>query len=276
MTSASCRRIFPVLFFPMFFFSASSTFGAFCDLLWGGGNEATAYTAPYFPGRGGVSLANVPSPPMNIGAPDAGISVQATSTTRPLLVQQANIPTLTVPSGPVGAVGQPATSSAATATLSQLPPGSELMYILPPKEIPPEQCSPKGTPAIAVQVVPATTPGAVPVAVRSMTVSRPKIDYEWTYAPITESTETLVKVVDPRTGRTLRTFCETGERQSLLPWPHRKEVVSYEKVTVQVATPLSADAVQRLVSPPPVPPLAYGTGRPISSSEELTTTIIVP
>ena len=268
------RKIFPAVFFVVFLFSTSSTFGALCDFLWGGSNEATAYTAPYYPGKGGVSLANVPSPPMNLGAPDNGIPVQATPTTRPLLLQQANIPTLTVPSGPVGAVGQPATSPAETATLPNLPAGSELMYIMPPREIPPELCSPKGTPAVAVQVVPPTTPGAIPVAVRSMTVTRPKVGYEWTYAPITESTETLVKVVDPRTGRIVRTYCETGERQSMLPWPHRKEVVTYEQVTVQVATPLSPNAV-----PAPLPsttPLPYGTSRPAALPEGLTTTVIVP
>ncbi len=276
----SPTRTTTIFFFSVFLLTTSSTFGAFGDCLWGGGNESTAYTPPYYPGMGGVTLANAPSPPMNLGAPDSGIPIQGTPTTQPLVVQQANIPTIptiTVPTGPVGAVGQPATSPVATATLPNLPPGSELMYILPPKEIPAEQCSPPGTPAVAVQVVSPTTPGAIPVAVRSMTVTRPKIDYEWTYAPITETTETLVKVVDPRTGKTLRTYCETDERRSTLPWPHRKEVVSYEQVTVQIATPLSPDALQRISPTPqpnPVAPTVQRVGRPFSSGE-LTTTILV-
>ena len=141
------------------------------------------------------------------------------------------------------------------------------MYILPPKEIP-SLCPPKGTPAVAVQVVPPTTPGAIPVAVRNMTVSRPKIDYEWTYAPMTEKTDTLVKVVDRRTGRTLRTYCEVDEHRSLLPWPHRKEVVTYEQVTVQVAVPLAPNAVRQLA------PLTQRTERPITLINELTTTVL--
>jgi len=266
MSIASFRNIL----FVALILSSSPAFAAICDFLWGGGNEATAYTTPYLPGMGGVSLANAPSPPMNLGAPDTRIPVQATPTTQPLFVQQSNIPTLTVPSGPVGAVGQPATSSVAGATLSSLPPGTELMYILPPKEIPPEHCpSQQGTPAVAAQVVPPTTPGAIPVAVRNMTVTRPKTDYEWTYAPMTEKTETLVKVVDKRTGRVLRTYCETDERRSLLPWPHRKEVVSYEQVTVQVATPLSPNAVRQLV-----PLQTQRTARPITPTNELTTTVL--
>ena len=278
MTSTALRNIFSPLFFVVAFFSATATFGALCDFFWGGGNQATAYTAPYYPGKGGVSLANVPSPPMNLGAPDGGIPVQATPTTQSQLVQQANIPTITVPSGPVGTVGQPATSPLATTTLSSLPPGSELMYILPPKEIPPEHRLSKGTPAVAVQVVPPTTPGAIPVAVKTMTVTRPKVDYEWTYAPIDESTETLVKVVDPRTGRVLRTYSETDKHRSLLPWPHRKEVITYEQVSVQVATPLSPEAVRQLVpvQPPPTPPITHQSGRPITPAAGSMTTIVIP
>ena len=143
------------------------------------------------------------------------------------------------------------------------------MYILPPQEIPQELCPQRGTPAVAAQVVPPTTPGAIPVAVRTMTVTRPKIDYEWTYAPMTETTETLVKVVDQRTGRTVRTYCETDQRRSLLPWPHRKEVVTYEQVTVQVASPLSPDAVRQLV-----PLQMQRVERPIMPTGEMTTTVL--
>jgi len=268
MSATTPYKIFTSLLLAVFMFSASSTFAAICDFLWGGSNEATAYTAPYFPGMGGVSLTNAPSPPMNLGAPDTQIPVQATPTTQPLLVQQSNVPMLTVPSGPVGAVGQPATSSAVTPALGSLPPGAELMYILPPKDIPSEQCPPRGTPAIAAQVVPPTTPGAIPVAVRNMTVTRPKINYEWTYAPMAETTGTLVKVVDQRTGRVLRTYCETSNHRSLLPWPHRKEIVSYEKVVVQVATPLSPEAVRQLTSQ------TYRSERPIAPVNELTTTVL--
>jgi len=266
------------------FFLPSVVQAAVCDFLWGGGNGATAYTAPYFPGAGRSNLADAQAPPMNLGAPGTGIPVQATPTTQPLIVQQSAIPTLNVPTGPVGAVGQPATSVAATATLANLPPGSELMYILPPKEIPSELCSQKGTPAVATQVVAPTTPGAIPVAVRQMTVTKPKVDYEWTYAPIRETTETLVKVVDPKTGRVLRTYCTSDERRSTLPWPHRKEIITYEQVTVQVATPLSPNAVRGLAPQPsnitaPVPqtsstPLPHNVGRPIQPFNGLTTTVL--
>ena len=267
-----------------YFFSPLDAQAAICDFLWGGRNEATAYTAPYLPGMGRPTLANVQSPPMNLGAPNTGIPVQATTTTQPLVVQQSTIPTINVPTGPVGAVGQPATSASTTAALANLPPGAELMYILPPKEIPPELCSQKGTPAIAAQVVPPTTPGAIPVAVRQMTVTKPKVDYEWTYAPIRETTETLVKVVDPKTGRVLRTYCDSTERRSTLPWPHRKEVITYEQVTVQVATPLSPSAVRGLAPQPstlsaPSPqtsaaPMPYNVSRPIHSFNGLTTTVL--
>ncbi len=258
------KRNSPIIFLGGFFFlavwgAASSLFGAgFGDCLWGGRNEATYYTTPYTPGMGNVTLPVANAPGMNLGAPDPAIPVQGTASTQPINVQQANvptIPTIQVPTGPVGSVGQPATGRAAT-VLPNLPPGTELMYVMPPTDIPPEQCSPKGNPAVATQVVDPTTPGAIPVAVRNMVVTRPKVERRWTYGTIKETTETLVKVVDPRTGKVVRTYCETDERESTLPWPHLKEEITYEQVTVAVATPLSPTALRSLT------PLQSGPQQP--------------
>ncbi len=213
-----------------------------CDWIWGGPNEETAYSAPYLRGVNRVSLDDVASPNMNLGAPERGISVYPSQTVPGTVVPQANIPTITVPQGPVGSPGQPATSPYAT-TLPQAPPGTEIVYVLPvakTDEMGP-QCvdGVRRTPARSTQIVPPGTPGAIPVAVKTMTVVRPKVEYHWSYSPMRTTTETTVNVVDRRTGRVVRTYCKEDEEKSLLPWPHRKEVVTYETITARVGVPVS-------------------------------------
>jgi hypothetical protein len=235
-------------------------FGGVFDCFWGGANEETSYTPSYFPGMGGVTLSQPPQPPINFGAPlpaqqttgqttnqpinqttNQVIPVQATPHTQATLVPQATVPTITVPAGPIGSVGYPATQPVITNTnLPQLPPGTEIMYVLPgtPSK---EECldGVRGISATAANVVPSGTPGAIPVAVKTISVLKPKIKYYWTFSPIQTKTETLVKVVHPRTGKVIRTYCQTDEETSALPYLHRKEVVSYETVTAKVGTPIS-------------------------------------
>ena len=185
---------------------------------------------------GGVTLAQFTQPP-NLGAPPA-IPVQATPGTRAMDVPQANIPTITIPTGPVGSVGQPATFSG---TMPQIPPNAEIIHVLP-SSIPANAIcidSAKAIPATEARVVPAGTPGAIPVILRTITVRRPKVEYKWTYAPIVNKTETLVHVVDPRTGRVVRTYCHEETQRSMLPWLHRREVVTYETVEAKIAVPVS-------------------------------------
>jgi hypothetical protein len=234
--------------------------GGVFDCLWGGANEETSYTPSYFPGMGGVTLSQPPQPPINFGAPlpaqqmtgqttsqlinqttNQVIPVQATPHTQATPVPQATIPTITVPAGPVGSVGYPATQPViANTNLPQLPPGTEIMYVLPgtPSK---EEClnGVRGISATAANVVPSGTPGAIPVAVKTVSVLKPKIEYHWTFSPIQTKTETLVKIVHPRTGKIIRTYCQTDEETSALPYLHRKEVISYETVTAKVGTPIS-------------------------------------
>lgn len=227
-------------------------FGGVFDCLWGGVNEETSYTPSYFSGMGGVTLSQSPppQPPINFGAPPPTqqavspatnqiIPVQPTPQTQATSVPQATIPTITVPVGPVGSVGNPATQPVA-ANVSPLPPGAEIVYVMPntPAQ---EECldGVRGIPATAANVVPPGTPGAIPVAVKTVTVLKPKIEYRWTFSPMRTQTETLVKVVHPKTGKVLRTYCQTEEETSVLPCLHRKEIVSYETVTAKVGTPVS-------------------------------------
>ena len=230
------RVVFPPLFCVLCV--ASPVWGDFNDCLWGGSNEETAYSPTYLPGMGGIALTQF-SQPMNLGAPQPGIPVQATPGTQAVNVPQANIPTITIPTGPVGSPGQPATFQG---TLAAIPPGTEIVYILP-SSLPSQAVicvdGTKTIPATETKVVPATTPGAMPVALKTVTVRRPKVEYKWTYSPIETKTETLVKVVNPKTGRVVRTYCQEESERSMLPWLHRREVVSYETVEAKVAVPVS-------------------------------------
>jgi hypothetical protein len=97
----------------------------------------------------------------------------------------------------------------------------------------------KTIPAAEAKVVPANTPGAIPVALQTVTVRRPKVEYHWTYAPIATKTETLVQVVDPRSGRVVRTYCKEDLERTSLPWLHLREVITYETVTAKVGVPVS-------------------------------------
>jgi hypothetical protein len=230
------------LVFSLFFFAVlcvhSPVFGDLNDCFWGGSNEETSYSPTYVPGMGGITLAQY-QPPMNLGAPQPAIPVQATYNAQAISVPQANIPTITIPTGPVGSVGQPATFPGAVA---QAPPGTEIVYVmssaLPSNAV---ICvdGAKTIPATEAKVVPANTPGAVPVALQTVTVRRPKVEYHWTYAPIATKTETLVQVVDPRSGRVVRTYCKEDSERTMLPWLHRREVVTYETVTAKVGVPVS-------------------------------------
>lgn len=225
------------------FLRVSSASGqSVCDWAWGGSNEETAYSQPYIRSLNRVSLDEVASPKTNLGAPERAIPVQPSPSVPGAVIPQATIPTITIPQGPVGSPGQPATSPLGT-TLPQAPPGSEIVYVLPVEKPEGEttQCidGVQRTPARSTRIVPPGTPGAIPVAVKTMTVVRPKVEYHWSYSPIRTKTETTVNVVDPRTGRVVRTYCKEDEDKSLLPWPHRKEVVTYETITAKVGIPVS-------------------------------------
>jgi hypothetical protein len=179
---------------------------------------------------------------MNLGAPQPGLPVQATQQTQPITVPQANIPTITIPTGPVGSVGQPATFPG---VVGQMPPGVEIVYVMP-SSIPSqaEICvdGVKTIPAVESKVVPPNTPGAIPVALKSVMVRKPKVEYHWTYGPVVTKTETLVQVVNPRTGKVVRTYCHEDSDRTMLPWLHRREVKSYETVEAKVAVPVSVAA----------------------------------
>jgi hypothetical protein len=94
-------------------------------------------------------------------------------------------------------------------------------------------------PATEVKIVPANTPGAIPAALKTVTVRRPKVEHHWTYAPIVTRRETLINVVDPRSGRVVRTFCQEDTHRTALPWLHRREVITYETIEAKVAVPVS-------------------------------------
>jgi hypothetical protein len=231
------------LFFPLFCCCVACTpppvAGQVGDHIWGGKNEETSYSPTFVPGMSGVSLAQYQHPAMNLGSPQPAIPVQATPNTQAVNVPQANIPTITIPTGQVGSVGQPA---AFAGPVQQVPPGAEILYILP-SSIPSAAVicvdGVKTVPATEVTAVPATTPGAIPVALKTVMVKRPKVEYHWTYAPVVTKRENLVHVVDPRSGRVVRSFCQLDEESTMLPWLHRREVITYETVEAKVAVPVS-------------------------------------
>ena len=231
------RPVFSV-FFVVVLCICAPVFGDLSDCFWGEGNAETTYSPPYFPGMGGITLAQY-QPPMNLGAPQPAIPVQATHQTQAVTVPQASIPTITIPAGPVGSVGQSATFPGAAVPA---PPGTEIVYIMP-ASLPSNAVicvdGVKTIPAAEAKVVPASTPGAIPVALQTVTVRKPKIEYHWTYAPVVTKTETLVQVVDPRSGRVVRSYCKEDSERTMLPWLHRREVITYETVTAKVGVPVS-------------------------------------
>ncbi|MCL2744507.1 MAG: hypothetical protein FWE67_11715 [Planctomycetaceae bacterium] len=212
------------------------------DCLWGGSNEETSYTVPFGSGLSrGLSPNNTN---MNLGAPPAGIPVQATPQAQAGVISQTAIPTINpqMMTGSIGTVGQPATVHTNVADVSgqQLPPGTEIVYVRQ-KQIPAEQECQDGvvrSAAVETEIVPANTPGAIPVAIKTMTVTRPKVERRWSFSPIKQKTEKVVEVIDRRTGKVVKTYCEEEEYQSSLPWLHLKESVTYETVDVKVAVPV--------------------------------------
>lgn len=234
------RVLLTNLFMMTMLFLSNNVFGnTLGDCLWGGRNEETLYKTPFVPGMGRTELAQLPSSQMNLGAPPPGIPIQATANTQNTQVPQATLPTSNAPVNQIGTVGLPATSPNAV-RLPQAPPGTEIMFVLPTKTAEKDECCDgvRSTPALAAEVVPPGTPGAIPVAVQTMTVTRPKITHRFTYAPIRTQTDKLVEVIDQRTGQIVKTYCETDEHHSMLPWPHMEEIVTYETISAKVATPI--------------------------------------
>ena len=232
------RVIFPLFFFCILCISPP-VWGDLSDCIWGGANQETTYSPTFVPEISGVSLAQYQHPSMNLGAPQPAIPVQATPFTQSVNVPQANLPTITIPAGQVGSPGQPATFPG---LVPQAPLGVEIVYILRPSAPSHAVIYLDGVqtiPATEAKVVPAGTPGAIPVALKTVTVRRPKVEYHWTYAPVVTKRETPVQVVDPRTGRVVRTFSREDVESTALPWLHRREVITYETVEAKVAVPVS-------------------------------------
>jgi hypothetical protein len=203
---------------------------------------------------------------MNIGAPVPAIPVQATPASRATLVPQPNVPTISPITGSVGTIGQPATG---TSTISSIPTAipappfssssgsaqlnaqttsrTELLYVIPPSETGEEQCiqGERRHAAFASTVVAPGTPGAVPVAIQNVTVYKPVVERQLRFAPLRKRTETLVRVVNPRTGRVVRTYCQMDERQvTSFPVLHTEEVIRYEPTTVKIGTPIKQNYPQ--------------------------------
>ncbi|MDR2171493.1 MAG: hypothetical protein LBP59_15230 [Planctomycetaceae bacterium] len=243
------------LIFVLFFLICGEGFcGGIGDCLWGGSNEETAYTVPYI--QSGASLAQVNQPPMNIGAPLPSIPVQATPATRPTLIPQANIPTISPVTGNVGSIGQPATANINTtqpqiktnsAGIRTIQDDAEIVYVLPSENKTAELCinGQQLQNVAAASVVPAGTPGAIPVAVKNITAYKPKKIYQMQFTPIKQKIETLVNVVDQRTGRIVKKYCQTEEKQiTHLPVLHWKEVNTYETVNVKIGEPIKQNYPQ--------------------------------
>ena len=225
------RFAFPLLFFCLLCIS-TPVWGDLHHRIWGGSNQTTTYS------HGFVPALHQPAQ-MNLGAPPPAIPVQATHATQAIDVPQASIPTITIPAGPVGSVGRPATFPA---MMPQAPPGAEIVFVLPasnPANTVINIDGQQGVPATEARVVPPHTPGAVPVILKTVTVQQPRVEYQWTYAPIVSRTETVVNVVCPRTHRIVQTFTHEDTASTLLPWLHRREVITYETVEVRVAVPVS-------------------------------------
>ena len=244
----------PIVFAILFCLPSATVANDLSDCFWGGKNQETSYSPTFLPRINEITLVQYQQPSMNLGAPMPAIPVQATPETRAVDVPQAHIPTITIPHGAVGSVGQPATFPGAVA---QAPPGAEIVYILPSTQPANAEICIDGQrtiPAAATQIVPPNTPGAIPATLKTVMVRRPKIEYRWSYAPIVNTTETLVHVVHPRTGRVVQSYCQEDSERSRLPWLHRREVLTYETVEAKVAVPVSllpttSSAVNTLVYP---------------------------
>lgn len=151
--------------------------------------------------------------------------------------------------------------------------------------------SPVLTPNLVVQnpvPAPCTTPGSAhvlhsvsypstgpAVTYRQETVYQPEVESHWSYSRLERTNYKPVQVVDPLTGATsMVQIPETSK--SLLPWPHRKETVSYKPVTVSVpvvSTP-TIHTVERKIVPEEViyrPLETTTTYRPTSLIEDSVT-----
>jgi len=231
------------LVFPAFFFCLlcvpTPVLGDLRDHVWGGGNQETSFSPNFFPNAQAVTLVQHHPPQGNLGAPHPAIPVQAGHGTRAIDVPQAHLPTITIPTGSVGSIGQPATFHGEAI---QAPPGAEIVFILPSSQPASAVLNIDGRqaiPATEARVVPPHTPGAIPVALQTVTVQRPRVEYHWTYGHIVNRMETPIQVVDPRTGRVIQSYNHEETHRSKLPWLHRREVITYETVEVQIAVPVS-------------------------------------
>ncbi len=146
--------------------------------------------------------------------------------------------------GLIGSVNQPATLETWTGGGGH-PGGAQILYAIPTATPEADPLRPNDRIAVAADLVPAGTPGAIPVAVQHRTAYRPESEFEWTFDWTTNTHLTKVNVVNPRTGRVVRSFYHQEEVRSLLPWLHRKETVTYQPVSVPVATPIHPNRFSR-------------------------------
>ncbi|MDR3109451.1 MAG: hypothetical protein LBU65_07165 [Planctomycetaceae bacterium] len=207
--------------------------------LWGGKNEETTYAAPYMPVMGsGVANTDAPHPGVNRNAPRDSIAVQ--NTPYGTIQVPQNYPANQQPANAlVGTVNNPATTPFANSSGA-----SQTLYVIP-GHAEADPLRPNSRMAVASEVVPAGTPGAIPVSVRNQNVLQPESEWKWTFARTTNTHLRRIEVVNPRTGRVVRTYYEQEEVRSLLPWLHQKEIVHYNQVIVPVATPVRNNAANR-------------------------------
>lgn len=206
--------------------------------IWGGKNEMTTYAPPYVPSlstsrKGGTTGAE--PVPYTLNAPVGDGMAVRTSTYGTITVPQATIPGDPA-TGAVGMIDRPATEGYLGATGSE--GQGQILYVLPGIEPEVEPLRPNSGIAVASDVVPAGTPGAIPVAVKERTVYRPVSEYHWVFDRTSNTRLVRVEVVNPRTGRVVGCYYEQEEIRSILPVPHVKETVHFQKEVLPVATPV--------------------------------------
>ncbi len=227
--------------------------------LWGGSNEETTYTLPYIPALGRMrdsTSTYAPSPNVNLNAPPGTALPVRSDVYGTIQIPQSSIQGQPDP-GAVGTITQPATFEQ-NFTPGQ-PAGSQLLYVVPGGEPKADPLRPNSRVAVASNVVPAGTPGAVPVKVRDQTAYRAQSKTQWTFDRTTNTRLTRIDVVHPRTGRLMYSYYRQEEVRSLLPWFHPKETVDYVPVTVPIATPVHPATINRATYPKAVPP-TYSNG----------------
>lgn len=233
------------------------------NILFGGPNEAASYSVPSYPGMGTTLLAQAR------GGSDT-IPVQSTPYGM-IDVTQAQIPGMPTAAGKVGSVGHPATSPHAL-LMDHLPPDTVVKFVRPLSSENANENSNvvmRAAPNITNnnrltkwEIVPEGTPGAIPVAVRSETVLRPVTSTQCVFAPVVQTQQKEVRVVNPRTGRVVKTYMKNEDVVSCpIPILHREELTTYEKITVPVATPIpvaqkiiAQKSQAALISPPQLLP----------------------